>query len=158
MEWIREHAWESWLALSMLLAVSELASLDFVLLMLAAGALAGMVAAGAGAGVVVQVLVAVASGCALLLLLRPVLIQRLQQNNPEKLGIDRLVGSQAVVTSRISGLHAGQVRLHGEIWTASTREAAPLEVDSTVIVVAIDGATAVVATEGPTTVVEPESS
>ena len=37
MDWLREHMWESWLALAVLLGVLELVSLDLFLAMLAGG-------------------------------------------------------------------------------------------------------------------------
>ena len=45
MDWIRDHLWETWLALSIALGVAEMFSLDLILAMLAAGAVIGMVAA-----------------------------------------------------------------------------------------------------------------
>ena len=43
MDWLQENAWAAWLALALVLGVAEMFSLDLVLLMLAVGALAGMV-------------------------------------------------------------------------------------------------------------------
>ena len=40
-EWLAEHAWVAWMVLAALLAMSEMLTLDFTLLMLATGALAG---------------------------------------------------------------------------------------------------------------------
>ena len=45
MDWIRDHLWETWLALAIALGVAEMFSLDLILAMLAAGAVVGMVAA-----------------------------------------------------------------------------------------------------------------
>ncbi len=41
MQWLAEHLWVAWLTLAALLAVAEMLTLDFTLLMLAVGALAG---------------------------------------------------------------------------------------------------------------------
>ena len=56
MDWIRDHLWETWLGLSIVLGVAEMFSLDLILAMLAAGAVVGMVAAIIGLPVVVQIL------------------------------------------------------------------------------------------------------
>ena len=56
MDWIRDHLWETWLALSIVLGVAEMFSLDLILAMLAAGAVIGMVAALIGLPIVVQIL------------------------------------------------------------------------------------------------------
>lgn len=144
MEWIRDHAWETWVALALVLAVAELASMDLVLLMLAAGALAGAVAAALGAGWVLQVVVGGLTAFAALWLLRPALVRRLHRSPSTPLGIDRYVGMRAVVTARIMGREAGAVRLDGETWTATAVEGVVLEPGESVEVVEIRGAAAVV--------------
>lgn len=152
MEWIRDHAWEAWVALALVLAAAELASMDFVLLMLAAGALAGALAAALGAGWVLQVVIAGVAAFAALWLLRPPLLRRLHRTPSTPLGIDRYVGMRAVVTTRVVGREPGSVRLDGETWTATTTEGVVLEAGEAVEVVEIRGAAAVVrpsvATEG----------
>lgn len=39
MDWLRDNMWAAWLTIAAVLGLAELASLDFTLLMLAAGAL-----------------------------------------------------------------------------------------------------------------------
>lgn len=153
MEWIRDHAWEAWLAVAFVLAAAEMASMDFVLLMLAAGALVGVVAALAGAGWVLQIVIAGVAAAAALWLVRPALLRRLHRSPATPLGIDRYVGMQAVVTTRITDLEAGSVRLDGETWTATAPGAGTVEPGQTVTVSEIRGATAVVR---PATVTEGE--
>lgn len=145
MDWIRDHAWETWLALAIVLSVAELASMDLVLLMLALGALAGMVAAIATLDGVLQIVVAGAAAVAALWLVRPSLVRRLHRSPSVPLGIDRLVGMQAVVTARITALEPGSVRLDGETWTATPYdEGLTIDPGQKVDVVEIRGATAVV--------------
>ena len=55
MDWILRHAWEAWLGLAIVLGVAEMFSLDLILVMLAAGAIVGMVAAVLGLPVAIQV-------------------------------------------------------------------------------------------------------
>lgn len=153
MEWIRDHLWESWLAVAIVLAAAEMASMDFVLLMLAAGALVGVVAALAGAGWVATVILAGVAAAAALWLVRPALLRKLHSSPATPLGIERYVGMSAVVTSRISALEPGSVRLDGDTWTATPAAGAEtIESGATVVVAEIRGATAVVrpvvATEG----------
>jgi membrane protein implicated in regulation of membrane protease activity len=145
MDWIRDHAWETWLGIAIVLAVAELASMDLVLLMLALGAVVGMVVALATLGGVAQIVIAGAAAVAALALVRPSLVRRLHSSPTVPLGIDRLVGKQAVVTARITGLESGSIRLDGETWTAAVLyDFETLEPGQTVDVVEIRGATAVV--------------
>lgn len=145
MDWLSEHAWAVWLGLAALLGMAELMSLDLVLAMLAVGALAGAVSAAVGAGVPVQVIVAGVTAVAMLWLVRPSLVARLHQGPDLVLGTGKLLGQRAVVTKRITGLEAGQIKLAGETWTAAPYdEHEAIEVGATVEIFEIRGATAYV--------------
>ena len=58
MDWLGDHLTAAWLGIAILLGVAELVSMDLILLMLAVGALVGMVLAIIGAPFAVQALVA----------------------------------------------------------------------------------------------------
>jgi membrane protein implicated in regulation of membrane protease activity len=109
--------WQVWLGLAIALGVLELFSLDLILLMLALGAVVGMVLALAGLDTWVQVLAAVATSVAALGLVRPSVVKRLHQGPTLVLGHDALVGRTAVVVEEVSS-QGGQVRINGELWTA----------------------------------------
>lgn len=145
MEWLREHAWESWLALAMLLAIVEVVSLDLVLAMLAVGAGVGMVAALVGAPVVAQVLLAAGGAAAMLLLARPALVARLQGGPELVLGAARLLGRTAVTPEEITVHHPVTLKIDGETWSARPYdETLVIAAGSTVEVLEIRGATAYV--------------
>jgi membrane protein implicated in regulation of membrane protease activity len=144
-DWLSEHAWAGWLGLATLLAAAELVSLDLILIMLAVGALAGMVSAALGASVVLQVLIASGASVAMLAVVRPSLVARLHSGPELRLGHGKLVGQQGTVTSRITGLQTGQIKLAGEIWTAAPYdEHDTIEPGAVVEVFEIRGATAYV--------------
>ena len=145
MDWLREYAWETWLALSILLTVAELFSMDLILLMLAAGAAAGMVAALLGAPLVLQVLLFSGASFAALALVRPGALKRLHNGPTLSLGHGQLVGHQGVVLARISDQEAGRVKLDGQEWTARPYdETLIIEPGETIEVLQIKGATALV--------------
>jgi membrane protein implicated in regulation of membrane protease activity len=145
MDWIRDHLWESWLALSIVLGVAEMFSLDLILAMLAAGAVVGMVAAIIGLPVAVQVIAALAASVAMLALVRPAFVKRLHSGPELALGHGKLVGTRGLVTEEITGLSAGRIKAGGEIWSAlpydENLRIAPGE---TVEILQIKGATAYV--------------
>lgn len=154
MEWFRDHAWETWLGLSILLGVAELFSLDLILLMLAVGAGVGMVAALAGLAVPLQVLLAAVAAVASLALIRPSIARRLHRGPELMLGHGALVGREAVVTEEIAGDNPGRIKLAGEIWSASPYDPDLVIAPGRVVeVFEIRGATAVVHPLGP----EPEA-
>jgi membrane protein implicated in regulation of membrane protease activity len=145
MEWFQEHAWQAWLGLAIGLGVAEMFGLDLILIMLAVGALAGMVTAALDAPVAVQFLVAAGTSVAMLALVRPNLAKRLHHGPELQLGHGKLVGRQGVVTEAISSLAPGRVKLAGEVWTAEPYdETLTIEAGETVEVYEIRGATAYV--------------
>jgi membrane protein implicated in regulation of membrane protease activity len=145
MDWIRDHLWETWLALSIGLGVAEMFSLDLILAMLAAGAVIGMVAALLGLPVFVQILAALAASTAMLAFVRPAFVKRLHGGPELSLGHGKLVGTRGLVTEEITGLAPGRIKAGGEVWTAlpydENLRIAPGE---TVEILQIKGATAYV--------------
>jgi membrane protein implicated in regulation of membrane protease activity len=144
MDWLNQHLVAVWLGLAILLGVAELASMDLILLMLAAGALVGMLVA-LGAGFAVSAIAAAIASVACLALVRPQLVKRLHSGPELSLGHGKLVGQQGVVTQRITGLEPGRIKLSGEIWSALPYdESLTIDLGSTVEVLQIRGATAYV--------------
>jgi membrane protein implicated in regulation of membrane protease activity len=138
------ESWQVWLGLAIALGVLELFSLDLILLMLAAGAIVGMVVALAQLDVWVQVLAAVAASVAALAVVRPSVVKRLHAGPTLVLGHQALVGRQALVVEQISS-QGGQVRISGELWTARPYdEDVVIEPGTRVDVLEIKGATALV--------------
>lgn len=119
MDWFRDHLWETWLGLAVLLGVAEMFSLDLVLIMLAVGAVAGMVTAIIGAPIAAQVLVALGASIAMLAVVRPPIAKRFHGGPDLTLGHSKLVGTRGVVTEELTGLQVGRIRIGGEIWSAA---------------------------------------
>ena len=112
------ETWQVWLGLAIALGVLELFSLDLILLMLALGAVVGLV--------------------------RPSVVKRLHQGPTLVLGHDALVGKTAVVVEEVSS-QGGQVRINGELWTARPYdEDSVIAPGAKVDVFQIKGATALV--------------
>jgi membrane protein implicated in regulation of membrane protease activity len=145
MDWLSENAWAAWFGLAALLGVAELVSLDLVLIMLAAGAVAGGVTSLLGGALVISLLVAGLTAIGMLALVRPGLVSKLHQGPELSLGHNKLVGQRAVVTARMTGLSVGRIKLAGETWTAAPYdEHLTIEPGATVEVFEIRGATAYV--------------
>ena len=145
MDWLSDHLAGVFLGLAIMLGIAELFSLDLILLMLALGALVGVVAALLGANFAVTAIAAAAASVACLAMVRPPLIKRLHSGPELSLGHGKLVGQQGIVTERITGLEAGRIKLGGEIWTARPYdETLAIDPGSTVEVLEIRGATAYV--------------
>jgi membrane protein implicated in regulation of membrane protease activity len=117
MEWLQENGWTLWLGAAMLLGVAELASLDLVLLMLAAGCLAGAGVGAAQLPFALQALAAVVASAAMLVLVRPSVVRRLHSGPTLVQGHAALVGREGYALSSVDA-RSGQVKLAGEVWTA----------------------------------------
>ncbi len=102
MDWLNDHAWAAWLGLAAMFGVAEMFSLDLIFLMLAVGAMGGVVAGAFDAPLALQVLVALGTSLATLTLLRPPLVARLHGGPDLRLGTGKLIGTQGVVTAQIT--------------------------------------------------------
>lgn len=145
MEWIGDHLWQTWLGLAIVLGVAEMFSLDLILIMLATGAMVGMLMALLGLPVVVQVLAALGASVAMIALVRPAFAKRLHGGPELSLGHGKLVGTQALVTEDISGLATGRITVGGETWSALPYDdTLTITAGETVEILQIKGATAYV--------------
>lgn len=142
-DWIAQHVALTWLAVAVLLAVIELASMDFVLLMFAFGALSGAIVASVGGPLWLQVAIFAADTVVLLFLFRPALVHRLHAGPTLATGFQNLIGKDALVLEPV-GPRGGRVRIGTDEWSARTNGTEAIDVDTEVRVVSIDGATAVV--------------
>lgn len=145
MEWLREHMWESWLGLAVVLGALELVSLDLFLAMLAGGALVGAVTALLGGPIALQVVLALVSALGLLGVIRPNVVRRLHKGPDLKTGAEALIGKRATVLRELVHGTPGRVKIGGEEWTAEPYdEDDRIEAGELVDVVQIKGATAYV--------------
>ena len=139
-----EYDWALWLGFATLLGIVEVATLDLVFLMLAAGAVAGALTAALTDQVAIQAAVALLVSVAMLAVVRPVALRHLRTPHALRTGVAALIGERALAIEPVDA-HSGQVKIKGEVWSARTYDpSAVIEAGRSVEVVQIDGATAVV--------------
>ena len=145
MDWFGDNPWLAWLGIALVLAAVEVATVDFVFLMLAGGALAAAIASALGVGFAGQVVIAVVVAGLLLLLVRPLIKRRfLVAEESNRIGAASLVGRVAWVLQTVTETD-GRVKLAGETWSARTPDgAAVCQPGQEVRVISIEGATAIV--------------
>ena len=144
-DWLGDNAWALWLSLALLLGVAEILSLDLVLIMFAAGALAA-----AGVAVVapglwwLQILVAAGVSVGMLLVLRAPLLARVRTMPGYRSSTAKMVGSSGVAVSQVDR-SGGEINVDGQSWTARPYTSdLVIERGTEVEVFEIDGAIAVV--------------
>jgi membrane protein implicated in regulation of membrane protease activity len=133
-----------WLIAGVLLAVAELFTLDFVLIMLAGGAFAAA-AAGLLLPVPAQVAVFAAVSALGLLAVRPAIKRHVHRGaEPAVMGVDAIEGTEATVIEQVAE-GRGLVKIGGELWTARPYDATQvIEAGVLVRVIEVKGATALV--------------
>jgi membrane protein implicated in regulation of membrane protease activity len=148
MDWFGENPWLAWLGIALVLAAVEAATVSFVFLMLAGGALAAAVASALGASFTFQVLIAVLVAGALLLLVRPLIARRFMvAEASHTIGARSLVGRSGHVLQTVTE-NDGRVKLGGETWSARTAGGAvQCQPGQQVRVVSIEGATVIVTSD-----------
>lgn len=144
LDWISGNVWVIWLALAAGLSITEMITLDFTLLMLATGALAGFGVALLFPGLVwLQIALAVVVAVAMLGLLRPTLLRKVRSMPGYRSSLDKMVGSAGIAVTAITAT-AGEVKVAGETWSARSLDGDVIAAGSQVEVYEIDGVVAVV--------------
>ena len=132
-----------WISLAAVLGVAELLTLDFTLLMLASGAVAGGLVALAFPGLLwAQIAAAVVVAIAMLALLRPTLLRKVRALPGYRSSVDKMVGSPGIALTEVTA-GAGEVKVAGEVWTARSVEGT-IPAGTEVEVYRVDGAIALV--------------
>ncbi|MBQ7718204.1 MAG: NfeD family protein [Clostridia bacterium] len=133
-----------WLALAVVALVIEMATVNLVSIWFVAGAVAAFVAALFGAALSVQIGIFVLVTAILLIFTMPA-ARRLLQNSKQATNSDRIIGQEAVVTEEIDNIKGtGQVKVLGNIWSATSFDNTVIPKGSKVTVDSISGVKAVV--------------
>lgn len=123
-----------WIAVMVVMFVVEAATVSFVSIWFAGGALAALITALFGGTLVIQSIVFTIVSAALLIGIWP-LRNRLMRRGTIKTNADRVIGMYAIVTERIDNLAGtGAVRVDGKIWTARSAAGEALEPGEVVLV------------------------
>jgi membrane protein implicated in regulation of membrane protease activity len=134
-----------WLVVGVLLAIAEIFTTTFVLIMFAAGALAAAAAAALGLPLWAQGAVFAAVSAAALAGLRPTIARHTNTSSDSTpMGLAAIEGSTALVLERID-LDHGLIKVEGELWSARPYDATEVfEPGERVRIIEIKGATALV--------------
>jgi membrane protein implicated in regulation of membrane protease activity len=144
-DWMGDHGWAIWFSLALLLAIAEILSLDLVLIMLAAGALAGGVTALIAPDLWwVQVLVAVVVSIMSLVMLRPTVMKRVRNMPGYRSAFASMVGQSGRVVQQVDAVQ-GEIKVNGQSWSARAfDESMVIEPGVEIEVFELDGTVAVV--------------
>lgn len=128
-----------WLALAVVLAVVEAATLGIATIWFAAGALLAMVAAAIGLPLYVQCAVFFVASALLLYYTRPIMKKYLKIGR-ERTNADRMIGETGIVIETLDAIQGkGQVKVLGQVWSARSSDQEAIEVGEKVKVLDISG-------------------
>jgi membrane protein implicated in regulation of membrane protease activity len=134
-----------WLLVAVGLAVAEVFTGTFVLIMLAAGGLAAAATAALGGEIWAQGLVFAIVSALALVVVRPAIRRHLDTSTPDaQIGLAAIEGSTCVVLEHVDADH-GLVKIEGETWRARSYDGTQeFEPGERVRVIEVKGATAMV--------------
>ncbi len=133
-----------WLILTIAFIVIEAMTTGIVTIWFAVGALSAFIIALCDGNLVVQIVAFVVVSIVLLIFTRKIFVQRLKTGT-EKTNVDALIGQTAIVTTDITSMKTGTVRVDGKEWTAvALNEAESFKIGDRVIVERIEGVKLVV--------------
>lgn len=131
--------WQLWIVAALVFGGLEIKLSGFVTLWFAVGALVSALAAALGLGINLQLVLFTGVSVALFAASRTIFKRAFMRSaSPLKVGVEAMVGQEAVVTEALADPHGGTVRINGELWTARSL-AGPVAEGERVTVEQVDG-------------------
>ena len=128
-----------WAGLAVIFFIAELFTAGFFLVCFGVGAVAAAIGASLGVPPIWQLALFVAFSALALVLLRPI-AQRINRTTPNRVGGDRAIGRDALVTEAIDpATGRGMVRVERESWRAELDDHTPAAEGERVQVVRVEG-------------------
>lgn len=128
-----------WLALLIIFAVAEAATVGLTSIWFAIGSLGALICALAGGNIWLQLGVFIVLSVVCLVSLRP-LAKKFLNNRVEPTNADRVIGEEAKVTQDIDNIQGtGAVTIGGITWTARSEHDTPIPAGTMVRVLRIEG-------------------
>jgi len=128
-----------WLALLIIFAVAEAATVGLTSVWFAIGSLGALVCALLGGNIWLQLGIFIVLSVVCLVALRP-LAQKYLNTRVEPTNADRVIGQEAQVTQDIDNIHGtGAVTIGGVTWTARSEHDTPIPAGTMVRVLRIEG-------------------
>ena len=130
------EAWIIWLIIILILVFIEVSTVNLVSIWFIASAFVSLIVSCFYDNYFVQFAIFVVLGVILLVTTRK-LLNRLLKSNNEKTNLDRIIGGNAIVTSKIGNNDIGEVKVDGKYWSAISNK--PVDTGEKVVVEKIDG-------------------
>ncbi len=137
--------WMLWLAIILVMVVAEVMTVGFFAITLAVGGIFALITSLITNSIWIQVAIFLISSIAFFFLLKPFIEKLFPTIGPAKTASDRLVGEKGIVIVEINNTQGtGQVKIFGEIWSASSYDDRIITKDTEVEVLSIKGVKTIV--------------
>lgn len=127
-----------WIILIVVFSVVEALTLGLTTIWFAGAALLALFAALLGVPVPFQIAIFLLSAVLLIYFTKP-LAKNFLRIGSEKTNVEAVIDQEGPVTIRIEAYATGQVKMHGQIWSALSEDGEPIEVGTKVKVIAVEG-------------------
>lgn len=131
--------WAGWVVVAVICAIAEMATPTFFIVWFGVGALAAAAADLIGLGLAWQIVAFVVVSTALVLSTKKLSARWLKKDRDSKTNVDALAGKPGVVIQAIPERGTGQVRVEGEVWTATSEGGEKIPAGVTIRVVTVTG-------------------
>lgn len=128
--------WILWLIIVILLTFLEVITINLVSIWFIASALVSLFLSFMIDSFYIEFAVFVLLGLVLMLITRPILLKKMPRKDV-KTNLDRVIGTEGIVTEEIAKHKIGEVKVDGKHWSAISDT--KIEVGATIIVESIDG-------------------
>jgi len=132
--------WQFWLIAAGVFFIAEIATMGFLVFWLGVGSLFAMIVSFFTDNLVVQTAVFVISSIILLLTTKPFVNKFVNKKKSVKTNCYSLIGDEGIVTEDINTLEStGQVKVNGEVWSATCDDDLTISKGSAIKVVKVNG-------------------
>lgn len=137
--------WYIWLIMAGIFLIAEIITVGFLIFWLSIGSLFAMITSLFTDNLVIQTTVFVISSTILIFVTKPFVKKFATNKNPIKTNVYSIIGKDGIVTQDINPIEAvGQIKISGEVWSATSQDNQIIPKDTKVRVLEIKGVKAIV--------------
>ena len=137
--------WQIWLILAGVFLILEIFTLGFLIFWLSIGALFAMIVSFFTDNIIIQTTVFVVSSTILIFATKPLVKKFAQNKNSIRTNVYSVIGKTGLVIEEIDPIQStGQIKVNGEIWSATTKNNVIIPEGSEVEVLEVKGVKAIV--------------
>lgn len=138
--------WQIWLIIAGICLVAEIITVGFLIFWFSIGALIAMVVSFFTTNIIIQTTVFIISSTILIFATKPFVKKFSKDEDTVKTNVYSIIGKTGIVTQEIDSVHSkGQIKVDGEVWSATSNEDLIIPENSEVEILEVKGVKVIVA-------------